>query len=318
MIPANPQDYLHELDRKALRELKRIPVFDKVCSKFIQLFDEKIYGMTDMASKIRLSEEQVPKIYNMLPDICEKLGIEIPPIYLELNRDPNAYTYGDKKPSITVTSGLLECCNDEEVYAVLAHECGHIACQHVLYHTMGQIILNGGLELIGGGSFLSAAVATSLKLAFFYWMRCSEFSADRAAVICCGKSEPVVQTMMRLAGGTSHIGDEINRDLFVAQAEDYQELRNSSKLNKFIEFCVLSNQTHPLLSVRAYESIQFLESEQYQNVINHMNGIVDEPKPSAKPTTRCQSCNGIVPPNAVFCPHCGTKQEQQDMATAGK
>ena len=109
MIPANPQDYMHDSDRRALNDLKRIPIFDKVCSKFIQLFDEKVFGITDMANKIRLSEEQVPRIYNMLPGICEKLGIEkIPPLYLELNHDPNAYTYGDKNPSITVTSGLLE------------------------------------------------------------------------------------------------------------------------------------------------------------------------------------------------------------------
>ena len=310
MIPANPQDYLHDADRRALRDLKRIPIFDKICSKFIQLFDEKIFGITDMASKIRLSEEQVPRIYNMLPGICEKLGIkEVPPLYLELNRDPNAYTYGDKKPSITVTSGLLECLTDEEIYAVLAHECGHIACQHVLYHTMGQVILNGGLELLGSGSLITAAVASSLKLAFYYWMRCSEFSADRAAVICCGKSEPVVQTMMRLAGGTSHIGDEIDRELFIAQADDYQDLRNSSKLNKLIEFCVISNQTHPLLSVRAYEARNWLESEQYQNVVDNMNGVVKEP-PQAPETPHMNVCNycGVqLPDDAIFCHNCGTK-----------
>lgn len=312
MFPANPQDYLHDSDRRALTELKRIPIFDKVCSKFIQLFDERVFGITDMASKIRLSENQVPRIYNMLPEICEKLGIkEIPPLYLELNRDPNAYTYGDKNPSITVTSGLLECLTDEEIYAVLAHECGHIACQHVLYHTMGQVILNGGLELLGTGSLITAAVATSLKLAFYYWMRCSEFSADRAAVICCGKSEPVVQTMMRLAGGTSHIGDEIDRELFISQADDYQDLRNSSKLNKLIEFCVISNQTHPLLSVRASEARNWLKSEQYQNVVDHMNGIVKEPPqaPVTPVTKICKNCGGAVPPTAIFCPHCGAKQE---------
>ncbi len=312
MIPANPQDYMHDSDRRALNDLKRIPIFDKICSKFIQLFDEKVFGITDMANKIRLSEEQVPRIYNMLPGICEKLGIEkIPPLYLELNRDPNAYTYGDKNPSITVTSGLLECLTDEEIYAVLAHECGHIACQHVLYHTMGQVILNGGLELLGSGSLITAAVATSLKLGFYYWMRCSEFSADRAAVICCGKSEPVVQTMMRLAGGTSHIGDEINRELFIAQADDYQDLRNSSKLNKFIEFIILSNQTHPLQSVRASEARNWLDSEQYCITVDHMNGIVRKAptEPPTPPKKSCKNCGAQLPDNAIFCHTCGAKQE---------
>lgn len=324
MIPAIPQEYQHDYDRRALKDLKAIPIFDKICSKFIQLFDEKTSYMIDMASKIRLSEEQVPRVYNMLPGICEKLGIdEVPPIYLELDRVPNAYTYGDKHPAITVTSGLLECLTDEEIYAVLAHECGHIACQHVLYHTMGKLILNGGLELIGGGNLITAAVALSLKLAFYHWMRCSEFSADRAAVICCGKTEPVVRTMMRLAGGTSHIGDEINMDLFVEQAADYQELRNKSKFNKFIEFAVISTQTHPLLSVRSHEAMNWFESEQYQTILNHMSADEyddddddddynddDYNEYYDKPTGKiCPSCKTALPDKALFCHVCGTKYE---------
>ena len=176
---------------------------------------------------------------------------------------------------------------------------------------MGQVILNGGLELLGTGSLITAAVATSLKLGFYYWMRCSEFSADRAAVICCGKAEPVVQTMMRLAGGTSHIGDEIDRELFIAQADDYQDLRNSSKLNKLIEFVVLSNQSHPLLSVRAHEARAWLESEQYTNVVDTMNGIVKKPPqiPAEPPVRLCKNCGVQIPDNALFCQECGTKQD---------
>ena len=307
MLPAIPQEYLHDYDRKALRDLKEIPAFDKICSKFVQLFDEKTSYMTDMASKVRLSEEQLPRIYNMLPDICKKLGIDtIPPLYLEMDRTPNAYTYGDKKPSITITSGLLECLNDEEIYSILAHECGHIACKHVLYHTIGKLILNDGLELLGGGSFITAAVALSLKLAFFNWMRCSDFSADRAAAICCGKAEPVVQTMTRLAGGTSHITDEINRDLFIAQAADYEQIRNKSKLNKFVEFAVISNQTHSLLSVRAYEITKWIESDQYKAILSHLNE--QEDKNSETPTVKkCPNCNTDLSEKAIFCQICGNK-----------
>ncbi len=309
MLPAIPQEYLHDYDRKALRDLKEIPAFDKICSKFVQLFDEKTSNMTDMASKVRLSEEQIPRIYNMLPGICKKLGIDdVPPLYLELDRMPNAYTYGDKKPAITITTGLLECLSDEEIYAVLAHECGHIACKHVLYHTIGKLILNDGLELLGGGSFITATVALSLKLAFFNWMRCSDFSADRAAAICCGKSEPVVQTMMRLAGGTSHISDEINQDLFIAQAADYEQIRNKSKLNKFVEFAIISNQTHPLLSVRAHETSKWIDSEQYKAILSHMNedGHDDANCPEAK---KCPKCDTHLSEKAVFCQVCGTRYE---------
>jgi Zn-dependent protease with chaperone function len=74
----------------------------------------------------------------------QKIGIEMPELYLELNRDPNAYTYGTEKFTLVINSGLIECLQDDEIYAVLAHECGHIACKHGLYHTIGGMVLQGG------------------------------------------------------------------------------------------------------------------------------------------------------------------------------
>lgn len=206
----------------------------------------------------------------MVVNISKKLGIEMPNLFLELNRDPNAYTYGDKVTTITITSGLLECLDDDELYVVLAHECGHIACKHVLYHTMGQILLNGGsfgLKLLDEGGLISSALIMPLKLAFYRWMRCSEFSADRAATICCKESKPVVETMMRLAGGTTHIDCEIDQQQFLSQATDYKDLLDDKKWNKALEFLVLHNSTHPLLSVRAYESAQWSQSKEFEEIL---------------------------------------------------
>ncbi len=96
-------------------------------------FEQLQYGM-NMATAIRLSPTQLPKLYNHLPPICEKLGIAEPEFYLQMDPVPNAWTFGDTKIFITITSGLVELLNDEELDAVIAHECGHILCHHVLYH----------------------------------------------------------------------------------------------------------------------------------------------------------------------------------------
>ena len=60
---------------------------------------------------------------------------------------PDAYTIGEENVSICLTSGLLEIMDDEELHAVIAHECGHIACQHMLYHTLAQFMLFTGANL---------------------------------------------------------------------------------------------------------------------------------------------------------------------------
>ena len=198
----------------------------------------------------------------------------MPKIYLKLDREPNAYTYGTEKKSITIHSGLIECLEDDELYAVLAHECGHIACNHVLYHTIGALILDGGhfgvkkaesiLSKTIIGSIATATTEATLGLAFYHWQRCSELSADRIAVICCGSATPVIESMMRLAGGTTHIDAEINTELFIAQAE-YQKLTEENKGNKLLEFGLTYNHVHPLLAVRALEHKNLLIQRNLRN-----------------------------------------------------
>ena len=319
MIAASPDAYLHDLDKKNLQDLKKLPGFDKLCSKFISIFDEPVMKVMDMAGKVHLSEQQLPRVYNMLPDICEKLGIAVPDLYLELNRNPNAYTYGYKSPAITVTSGLLESMRDEEIYAVLAHECGHIVCQHVLYHTMGRWILNGGIlgmDLSGGG-LLGSLITTPLRLAFFRWMRASEFSADRAAVICCGGANPVVQTMMRLAGGATFLDGEISRELFIHQADQYREMIDTDKWSKMLELYMTAFDSHPLLSVRAREALIWSEGQQFGNILCIMAGQVPEeilnPTVTAEELHFCRKCGGVVKDADAFCPACGEKQNKKSL-----
>ena len=51
---------------------------------------------------------------------------------------------------------------------------------------MGRAILNGASSFVSG---LGNIAMYPIQLAFAYWMRCSEFSADRAAIICDGTAE---------------------------------------------------------------------------------------------------------------------------------
>lgn len=279
ITPIDYQKYIDKTDKVALAALKAIPLFDKACSKILSIMNEPQRHIFDMSNKIRITENQVPKVYYMVKSICNKLGIEIPDLYLELNREPNAYTYGTEKIAITIHSGLLECLEDDELYAVLAHECGHIVCKHVLYHTIGAYILDGGhmglhkLEtllnktLIGG--LISTTIDSSLELAFFHWLRCSELSADRVAVYCCESANPVIESMMRLAGGTTHIDLEIDRDLFINQAEEYQKLTEDKKINKALEYWLTRNHTHPLLAVRAYQAREWAKSTEFADIIKN-------------------------------------------------
>lgn len=259
-----------------------------------------------MASKVRLGPNQLPEVYNLLPPICEVLGIKEPEFYLEMDPSPNAYTVGDTDVSITVTSGLLEYMEEDELKAVIAHECGHIACRHCLYHTMGSIILTQGTDLLG-----LDMLSMPLKLALLHWQRCSEFSADRAAAIYMQGSDSVVETMIRLAGGNKSISSKINKDLYLKQADEYNELIQTSAWNKTLQYLILMDKNHPFTSVRASEIQKWCESEHFKKVMDYRNlesnKIENLNTNHGNSSKSCRNCGSPIGEGWIFCKQCGNK-----------
>ncbi len=79
----NKNVFIHDSDKAALQILKSIPGFTQVLRAFMKVWDEKRWYITNTATNLKLSPEQLPKYYNMLPPICEKLGIGVPDLFLQ-------------------------------------------------------------------------------------------------------------------------------------------------------------------------------------------------------------------------------------------
>ena len=283
---------MHPEDAKALRELESIPGFPTLVKKVLALGLEKLQYGINMASAIRLSPTQLPEIYNRLPPICEKLGIKEPEFYLSMDPYPNAWTFGDTKIFVTVTSGLLQLLNDEEIDAVIAHECGHIACRHVLYHSLAHYILSGA-DNLGVLGLLSIPI----QLAILYWERKSELSCDRAGSLVTSP-EVVASTMARLSGGPIDITEKIDLEEWARQADQYDAIRNDGIWNKTLQIYAIAQQNHPFAAVRVREILKWGKSEQYQRLI----GI--NPTDTAR---HCPNCGNAVDPAWKFCHFCGNK-----------
>lgn len=287
-----PNEYMHPEDAKALRELESIPGFPALVKKVLALGLEKLQYGINMASAIRLSPTQLPEIYNRLPPICEKLGIKEPEFYLSMDPYPNAWTFGDTKIFVTVTSGLLQQLNDEEIDAVIAHECGHIACRHVLYHSLARYILSGA-DNLGVLGLLSIPI----QLAILYWERKSELSCDRAGSLITSP-EVVASTMARLSGGPIEITERIDLEEWARQADQYDAIRNDGLWNKTLQIYAIAQQNHPFAAVRVREILKWGKSEQYQRLM----GI----KPTGT-AGHCPNCGNAVDPAWKFCHYCGHK-----------
>lgn len=278
-------EFTHPDDAAALKALESIPVLPAVVKKVMDIGIEQMTYGTNMASKILLSPTQLPKLYSILPPICHRLGIREPAFYLEMNPMPNAYAFGDTYTAITITSGIVEMLTEEELTAVVAHECGHILCRHMLYHTLAAVLANEAMQ-----SEILGVLAAPIKYALLYWNRKSELSCDRVSTFICGP-EAIIRVMSRLAGGPKSITEDINLIELAEQADKYDAICKDGIWNKTLQTLAVMENDHPFTSVRVRETLRWVVDEQYKQL--------------RKKYPSCPHCYREIEPGAKFCKHCG-------------
>ncbi|MCR4575857.1 MAG: M48 family metallopeptidase [Lentisphaeria bacterium] len=246
--PINYESFIHPNDQRALAALKAIPLLDKVYKIIMEWGYEKFMYNMNLASLVKIGPNQMPKIYGMLQEVCDKLGIEEPELYLE-SGPANAYTFGETQRQIVLYSGAVAILSDDELKAVIAHECGHILCHHSLYGSMTRTLMQVGVNMIP----LPNVMLLSLYYALLYWNRCSEYSADRVAAYVMGDADVVGKQLMKLTGGFVWNSGELNYNEFLRQADKVEDLEEQSLINKGINFWLEKDLNHPFPALRAKE-----------------------------------------------------------------
>jgi Zn-dependent protease with chaperone function len=245
-------EFRHPSDQAATDVLKKIPGIDKLFAKVLEIGLERVFYVDNIASNLRVTPKMFPRLHRSLTWACKILGVDEPEMYVTVNPQPNAFTYGHTKPFVTVTSGLIDMMTDEELFFVIGHEVGHIKAGHVLYGTMARniaaVVALLGQVTLGIGSLL----AQGLVLALYEWYRCAELTSDRAALLCVQDLEPARDTFMKLAGGTTRLAAEMDRDEFLRQVRQYEEVDRST-LDRAYKILLTIGRTHPFALARAKE-----------------------------------------------------------------
>lgn len=75
-----------------------------------------------------LERKENLRIYNLVENLCIQLGMTMPKVYIIEDESLNAYASGinDKTYAVTLSRGIIEKLNDEELEGVIAHELTHI------------------------------------------------------------------------------------------------------------------------------------------------------------------------------------------------
>jgi Zn-dependent protease with chaperone function len=245
-----PADFQHPQDAVATDALRRVPGLDKVLTKVLEYGFERLAYLDNIASNVRVTAKMFPRLHRGLVWASKILDVPEPELYVTVNPVPNAFTYGHTRPFITLTSGLVDMLDEEELFFVIGHEVGHIKAGHVLYGTMARNIA-AVIELIGQATLgIGALLGQGLIYTLLEWYRAAELTADRAGLLCVQDLDPPLRGFMKLAGGATRLYGEMDRDDFLRQIREYEEA-DRSMLNKAYKIFLTSSRTHPYAILRA-------------------------------------------------------------------
>lgn len=255
--------YEHPFDKAALSALESTPGLSLVGNFITKHTIERIYTVQHTGSGLKVTKDSYPKIYEYLEYACRILDIKkVPDLYLQWNYNINAQTVGSENPIIVINSGLIDLCDDDEIMFVIGHECGHIKSNHMLYHMMAQVI-NMCIDMIPFGSIAAAP----LQYALYYWDRMSEYTADRAGLLCCQKPTVCIRTLSKMAGVPISFHDKIDINAFISQAQDFKGL-DYNALNKTIKLLAIADNSHPWTVMRAAQLLDWLQTNQPKTILN--------------------------------------------------
>jgi heat shock protein HtpX len=171
------------------------------------------------------TREQLPRVYSVVEQMTQRIGLPMPKIYVIPSESPNAFATGRNPAhaSVAVTQGILTLLNDEELAGVLAHELGHVRNRDILTSSIAAT-LAGAITILahmgrfamifggggGGGSnrdrdgggiaalfmlILAPIAATLIQLAV---SRSREYEADATGAHMTGNPYALASALQKL------------------------------------------------------------------------------------------------------------------------
>jgi heat shock protein HtpX len=101
------------------------------------------------------TREQLPRVYSVVEQMTQRIGLPMPKIYVIPSDSPNAFATGrnPKHASVAVTQGILNLLNDDELAGVLAHELGHVRNRDILTSSIAATLAGAITILARFGMF---------------------------------------------------------------------------------------------------------------------------------------------------------------------
>jgi Zn-dependent protease with chaperone function len=198
-----------------------------------------------------VTPQRTPALNALVAECAARLRPGSLEVFIAPSRTLNAYTFGLSSPKVVVLySALLDVMDEDELRFITGHEMGHVALGHTFLNS-----LVGGMAGIPSNSLSSAL----LTMAFLWWNRTCELSADRAGLLACRSPEKAITALIKLVAGPS------GRTQAGLQAA-YQRIdaQDDTWLGNLTE----TLGSHPMLIRRINALRRYAASGQYRRLVN--------------------------------------------------
>jgi Zn-dependent protease with chaperone function len=262
-----PKHFAHPLDLSSRRRMDRLisarPRIRKLFDGLERSAEDEFY-LINMADNTRLSVGQASSLYRLVEEVASSARMPTPTVFLDTQPEANAYVLGGQNASMVLTSALVDEFSEAQIKAVIAHELGHIRCQHTFYRMVSE-----GFEPVAvmASSLPGGALAAlALRWHLMDWFRKSELSADRFSLLLTDDLETVQSVILRLAGGASSVSHELSNDAFRLQAREFRKAIEARKRGSFrdrFEFYTSSVMLQQAMSTHPWPAVRFVEIEDW-------------------------------------------------------
>ena len=195
-----------------------------------------------------LERRENMRVYNLTENLCMSLGMTMPKLYIIESDALNAFASGinEKTFAVTLTRGIINTLNDEELEGVIAHELTHIRNRDVrllivtivfvgIFATIAdfalRMLLNGSMSSSrnrkndkGGGALVLLIILLVAGAIYFLSIlfklalsRSREYMADAGAVELTRNSLALASALKKISGHSTirEVQNDEVKELFI-------------------------------------------------------------------------------------------------------
>ncbi len=207
-----------------------------------------------LARAQQVTSQTAPEMLPLIQMNSARLQVELVNVFIVASNQLNAYTFGmDSPKAIVLYSSLFKIMDRDEIQFILGHEMGHVKLGHTWLNT-----LVGGMAGIPS----SLGAAAIMELAFRWWNRACEYSADRAGVLACGKPGKAISALVKL-----EVGPSARTQAGMQAAIQHLETEDDDIMHNLEELLA----SHPMIAKRVEQIRHFTNTQEYLNMQSQMD-----------------------------------------------